>query len=74
MSDQFIGVKPVEERHRIDAGRLEDYLKQHLGNFRGPLTIKHPYLPDDVQWVVAPIPTKAEVDKVLGYWRKYVGK
>jgi aminoglycoside phosphotransferase (APT) family kinase protein len=40
MSDLFIGVKPVEERHRIDAGRLEDYLKKHLGNFRGPLTIE----------------------------------
>ena len=26
MSDQFIGVKPVEERHRIDAVRLEDFL------------------------------------------------
>ena len=26
MSDLFIGVKPVEERHRIDAGRLEDFL------------------------------------------------
>src|SRR6187455_3442014 len=40
MSDLFIGVKPVEERHRIDAGRLEDFLKQHLENFRGPLTIE----------------------------------
>ncbi|MFY9314632.1 MAG: phosphotransferase [Burkholderiales bacterium] len=40
MSDLFIGVKPVEERHRIDAGRLEDYLKQHLEGFRGPLTIE----------------------------------
>jgi aminoglycoside phosphotransferase (APT) family kinase protein len=40
MSDQFIGVKPVEERHRIDAGRLEDFLKRNLENFRGPLTIE----------------------------------
>src|SRR6476660_9485861 len=40
MSDQFIGVKPVEERHRIDAGRLEDFLKKHLENFRGPLEIE----------------------------------
>jgi aminoglycoside phosphotransferase (APT) family kinase protein len=40
MSDLFIGVKPVEERHRIDAGRLEDYLKRHLENFRGPLVIE----------------------------------
>ncbi len=40
MSDLFIGVKPVEERHRIDAGRLEDFLKKHLENFRGPLVIE----------------------------------
>ena len=40
MSDQFIGVKPVEERHRIDAGRLEDFLRKNLEGFRGPLTIE----------------------------------
>ena len=40
MSEQFIGVKPVEERHRIDAGRLEDFLKQKLEGFRGPLGIE----------------------------------
>ncbi len=40
MSDQFIGVKPVEERHRIDAGRLEDFLRQHMEGFRGPLQIE----------------------------------
>ena len=39
MSDQFIGVKPVEERHRIDAARLEDFLKGKLQGFRGPLEI-----------------------------------
>ncbi len=40
MSEQFTGVKPVEERHRIDAGRLEDFLKQHMEGFRGPLEIE----------------------------------
>ena len=40
MSDQFIGVKPVEERHRIDAGRLADFLKQNLEGFRGPLQVE----------------------------------
>jgi iron(III) transport system substrate-binding protein len=43
-------------------------------NFRGPLAIKHPYLPDDAQLIAAPLPDKAEVDKVLGYWKKYIGK
>jgi aminoglycoside phosphotransferase (APT) family kinase protein len=40
MSEQFIGVKPVEERHRIDAGRLEDFLKSNLEGFRGPLQVE----------------------------------
>jgi aminoglycoside phosphotransferase (APT) family kinase protein len=40
MSDLFIGVKPVEERHRIDAGRLEDFLKRNMDGFRGPLEIE----------------------------------
>ena len=40
MSDQFIGVKPVEERHRIDAGQLEDFLKKHMDGIRGPLQIE----------------------------------
>lgn len=40
MSEQFTGVKPVEERHRIDAGPLEEFLKKHLEGFRGPLGIE----------------------------------
>ncbi|HLX80973.1 MAG TPA: phosphotransferase [Burkholderiales bacterium] len=40
MSDLFIGVKPVEERHRIDAGRLEDFLKNRIDGFRGPLQVE----------------------------------
>ncbi len=26
MFEQFVGTKPVEERHRIDVGALEKYL------------------------------------------------
>jgi len=40
MSDQFIGVKPVEERHRIDSGRLEDFLGKHVEGLHGPLQIE----------------------------------
>ena len=40
MSEQFIGVKPVEERHRIDAGRLSGFLRQHVDGFGGPLEIE----------------------------------
>ena len=40
MSAQFTGVKPVEERHRIDMGRLEDFMKQHMEGIRGPLQVE----------------------------------
>jgi len=40
MSDLFIGVKPVEERHRIDAARLEEFLKGRIEGFRGPLQVE----------------------------------
>jgi len=40
MSEQFIGVKPVEERHRIDARRLEDFLKRNMEDVRGPLQVE----------------------------------
>ena len=39
MSEQFTGVKPVEERHRIDIGRLEEFLKAQLEGLRGPLQL-----------------------------------
>ena len=40
MSDQFVGVKPVEERHRIDSGRLEEFLGENVDGFHGPLQIE----------------------------------
>ena len=40
MSEQFTGVKPVEERHRIDIGRLEEFLKAQLEGLRGPLQLE----------------------------------
>src|SRR5476651_261550 len=40
MSDLFIGVKPVEERHRLDAARLQDFLQGRIDGFRGPLEIE----------------------------------
>jgi hypothetical protein len=39
MFDQFIGTKPVEERHRFDLGSLEKYLKIHIDGLRGPLQV-----------------------------------
>ena len=40
MFDQFVGTKPVEERHRFDVARLEAYLHDAIEGFRGPLTVE----------------------------------
>ncbi|MBI1943447.1 MAG: phosphotransferase family protein [Betaproteobacteria bacterium] len=40
MSDQFIGVKPVEERHRFDQARLEAFLRERIEGLRGPLEVE----------------------------------
>jgi len=40
MFEQFIGVKPVEERHRIDAGRLAEYLRGKIEDWRGELVVE----------------------------------
>lgn len=36
---QFKGVKPVEERHKLDAAALEAWLTQNVEGYVGPLTI-----------------------------------
>jgi aminoglycoside phosphotransferase (APT) family kinase protein len=40
MFDQFIGTKPVEERHRFDVAALEAYLRTRIDGFRGPLEVE----------------------------------
>jgi len=40
MFEQFIGVKPVEERHRFDAGRLAQFLRGKIEDWRGELLIE----------------------------------
>ena len=40
MFDQFVGTKPVEERHRLDTASLQAFLKNHLEDFRGPLQVE----------------------------------
>ena len=40
MSEHFVGTKPVEERHRFDAARLERFMKDHVEGFRGPLQVE----------------------------------
>jgi aminoglycoside phosphotransferase (APT) family kinase protein len=40
MYEQFVGVKPVEERHRFDVTRLEQYLRSCIEGFAGPLEVE----------------------------------
>ncbi|HJY78736.1 MAG TPA: phosphotransferase family protein, partial [Burkholderiales bacterium] len=40
MFEQFIGTKPVEERHRIDSGALESFLKTKIEGLRSPLGVQ----------------------------------
>ena len=40
MFEQFIGTKPVEERHRFDVSSLEHYLAQRISGLRGPLAVE----------------------------------
>jgi aminoglycoside phosphotransferase (APT) family kinase protein len=40
MFDQFIGVKPVEERHRFDVARLEHFLRGKIEDWHGALTVE----------------------------------
>ena len=40
MYEQFVGVKPVEDRHQFDVARLEDYLRGRLEGVRGPIAVE----------------------------------
>jgi aminoglycoside phosphotransferase (APT) family kinase protein len=40
MSDQFVGVKPVAEKHRFDEARLEAFLKDRIEGWRGPIQVE----------------------------------
>lgn len=40
MFDQFIGTRPVSERHQFDVAALQAYLAQHVDGFNGLLTVE----------------------------------
>jgi aminoglycoside phosphotransferase (APT) family kinase protein len=40
MFEQFFGVKPVEDRHRCDVGRLAQYLRGRIDDWRGELVVE----------------------------------
>jgi aminoglycoside phosphotransferase (APT) family kinase protein len=38
--EAYVGTMPVPERHRVDARRLEDYLRAHIAGLAGPLSLE----------------------------------
>jgi aminoglycoside phosphotransferase (APT) family kinase protein len=38
--EDFVGTMPVQERHRFDVGALERYLREHVADFAGPLSVE----------------------------------
>lgn len=38
-ADYFSGTKPVEERHRFDEARLDQWMRDNVKGYRGPLTV-----------------------------------
>ena len=38
--EAYVGTMPVPERHRIDAERLEEYLRAHIRGLAGPLSLE----------------------------------
>ena len=39
MFDQFVGTKPVEERHRLDTARLDAYMRSNVEGYSGTLEV-----------------------------------
>ena len=54
---------------------LERESQQYLSDEgRGPVALKHPYLPDNANLVATVDPPKDVADKLLSFWRAYVEK
>lgn len=49
----------------------QEFMKKQ---FRGPVTIPHPYMPDNVTLVPLDVVPSALADKLFGYWNTYIGK
>jgi iron(III) transport system substrate-binding protein len=42
--------------------------------YRGPMTLAHPYFPDNVQVIAVQLMDKPTRERLRGYWEEYVGK
>jgi iron(III) transport system substrate-binding protein len=51
------------------SGESQSYLAKEL---RGPVALKHPFLPDNVKLVDNIDPPRDVMDRLLGYWYRYV--
>ena len=40
LNDAYIGTTAVRAQHRFDEGVLENYLREHIPGFRGPMTVE----------------------------------
>jgi aminoglycoside phosphotransferase (APT) family kinase protein len=40
LNERYLGTTAVREQHRFDERALEAYLRQHVGGFRGPITVE----------------------------------
>lgn len=49
----------------------QDYM---AANFRSPLTRKHPFMPDNAQLMMYGMESPEIVDRIMNYWKEYVGK
>ncbi len=52
----------------------EESQKYTAEQFRGPLTLKHPYLPDNVKLVTYGYLSDDIVNRLHDYWSRYIGK
>ena len=58
----------------VDWCLTDESQKYMASEYRGPVTIKHPYMPDDVELVGLTKPPSLElVEKVSEYWKTYIG-
>jgi iron(III) transport system substrate-binding protein len=43
-------------------------------NLRGPITLPHPFIPNDAKIIVAKDVPQEEMSRLIGYWNKYMAK
>jgi hypothetical protein len=73
-ADSLRTLRDRPDRARARLPRREEGQQLLARYFRGPITLGHPYLPDDTPVVLYGLTGQNVVDKVLLYWDEYVTK